>query len=105
MSEEVKGTDTVVGLPMHVIAQLVCSCVGEDEKDKIRNSLKCLCDPWSVVYQLKGVLDLFSVESFQTRDEAGEFLESLYNLGAEVIAVLHNGKPRKFRMQVKARWS
>lgn len=99
--ENEKSNEVVVQLPISLLG-LIAQTAGAD------GAFNKLDSPWGVVYSegASGSSDkLYMADGFSDREGLAVWLENNYNdEGVEVLAVLKNGKPRNFKMEVKARF-
>ena len=68
------------------------------------DSLSKLGAEWAIVFWARGE-DEISIESFENRDDASEWLEASYARKDTIEAILHKGRPKKFEIEVKAKIS
>lgn len=74
---------------------------GEDVHDPLfHDPLFTAAMPWAVLY--RGTDAFLRVNGFWEKEKLSDCVSDLYR-AAEIVAVLHNGRPVKFDMRVKAR--
>lgn len=74
--------------------------IGGDAVESSMDPLLVAVMPWAVVYHSASTGEL-CVGGFENKDELSDAVAGLFRT-AEIIAVLHDGKPVRFKMRVKA---
>ncbi|MFA4971201.1 MAG: hypothetical protein WC683_01220 [bacterium] len=96
--------DTVLQLPVRLVREIANI---PERTPEVRDAMEFTdpllqaAMPWAVLYRHEAMEQL-QVAGFETKDALGEKVAELYR-HAEIVAVLREGRPRKFDMRVKAR--
>jgi hypothetical protein len=106
MTEEIeRNDDVIVQLPIDLLASLAQSAV--EVGNDVLATIMLLERQWAVIYKKKaesGVM-VYDCRGFPAHDVLAGWLEKNHNEpDVEIVAILKNGKPRKFKMEVKARF-
>ena len=88
--------DVILQLPVRLVRALADVHVVDVPEDPLMIAAR----PWAVLYRNTEGGPLH-VAGFEEKEQLSELIAALYRTG-EIVAVLHNGRPRKFDMRVKA---